>query len=171
MTNHRIGVRLLVAAAAAGLIHAAFTVYWASGGRWLLRTVGAWAVDLADGHPLACAAVLGAVAALKIVGALVPVAVETRHVAGRRWWRLIAWAGAVVLIGYGVVNVVVAWAVLGGLISSTGGYDHSAELGHAALWDPLFLLWGLFLAGGLRLTRASLQRDAPSSRQESLRGA
>ncbi|WP_375496684.1 DUF3995 domain-containing protein [uncultured Jatrophihabitans sp.] len=153
MATHRVGVGLLVGAAAAGLVHAAFTIYWAAGGRWLLRTVGAWAVPLADQNPVACAAVLGAVAVLKIAGALIPVAVETRRVPGRRGWRRLAWTGAVVLIGYGLLNVVVGWAVLGGVLSTNGGYDRSAELGHAALWDPLFLLWGLLLAGGLRLTR------------------
>jgi hypothetical protein len=29
----------------------------------------------------------------------------------------------------------------------------AAQLGHAALWDPLFLIWGALLAAGLRLTR------------------
>ena len=75
--QRQVGVGLLGAAAGVGLVHAAFTVYWAAGGRWLLRTVGAWAVRLADSSPLACAVVLGAVAVLKCVGALVPIAVET----------------------------------------------------------------------------------------------
>lgn len=142
MTKRRVGVGLLVAAAGVGLVHAAFTVYWASGGRWLLRTVGAWAVQLADSSPRACAAVLGAVAVLKIAGALIPVTVETRRVPGRRVWRRLAWAAAVALIAYGVINVVVAWAVLGGLITTAGGYDHSAELGHAALGTPSFCFGG-----------------------------
>ncbi len=159
MAKRRVGVDLLVAAAGVGLIHAAFTIYWASGGRWLLRTVGAWAVHLADTSPLATAVVLGGVAVLKIAGALVPLTVETRQVPGRHIWRRLAWAAAVVLIAYGLINVLVAWAVLGGLLTTAGGYDHSAELGHAALWDPLFLLWGLLLAGGLSRTRNTAAED------------
>lgn len=153
MERRRWGLRFLVAAATFGLIHAAFTVYWAAGGRWLLRTVGAWAVQLADRNPAECAAVLGLVAVLKIAGAVLPLLVETRPVAGRRLWRALAWAGALSLIIYGLLNVLVGWLVLGGAIRPAGGYDYPAEIGHAALWDPLFLLWGLTLAGGLRLTR------------------
>ena len=147
------GVRLLVAAAAVGLVHAGFTIYWAVGGRWLLRTVGSWAVELVDDRPGVAGAVLGVVAVVKISGSLVPVLVEAGRVGGRRRWRALEWTGAVVLLGYGLLNVVVAWAVLGGLVTSADGYDRSAELGHAALWDPLFLLWGLLLAAGLATTR------------------
>lgn len=146
-------MRVLVAAAGAGLLHAGFTVYWAAGGRWLLRTVGAWAVRLADGRAGTAAAVLAVVALVKIAGAVLPVLVESGRVGGRRRWRTLQWAGAVVLIAYGLVNTVVAWAVITGLVTAAGGYDHPAELGHAALWDPLFLLWGLLLAAGLVLTR------------------
>lgn len=149
------GVRLLVAAAAVGLLHAGFTLYWAPGGRWLLRTVGAWAVCLADSRPGAAAAVLGVVAVIKIAGSVLPVLVQTRHLSGRRGWRAMEWVGAGGLIGYGLLNVIVAWAVLSGHLAGAGGYDRSAELGHGALWDPLFLLWGLLLAAGLWTTRAS----------------
>lgn len=147
------GVRVLVAAAAVGLVHAGFTVYWAAGGRWLLPTVGAWTVRLADERPVTTTVVLGLVALAKISGSVVPVLVEVGRIGWRHFWRVLEWAGAVVLIGYGLVNVVVAWAVLAGLITAEGGYDRAAELGHAALWDPLFLLWGLLLAVGLRRTR------------------
>lgn len=155
MVNGRrlMGVRLLSTAAAAGLLHAAFTLYWASGGRWLLSTVGAWAVRLADSRPVVAAALLGIVAVVKIAGSVVPVLVEAGRIRGRRRWRALEWAGAAVLIAYGLFNVTVAWGVLSGLITATGGYDHAAELGHAALWDPLFLLWGLLLVGGLVMTR------------------
>jgi len=156
------GLRLLFAAAAVGLLHAGFTVYWASGGRWLLRTVGTWAVRLADDRPGAAGAVLGVVAVVKVAGAVVPVLVEAGHIGGRRRWRALERAGAAVLIGYGLLNVTVAWAVLSGVIAAAGGYDRSAELGHAALWDPLFLLWGLLLAAGLVMTRNAPARSAAS---------
>lgn len=56
------------------------------------------------------------------------------------------------LIGYGALNVAVSWAVLSGVLPTPGGIDRTAQLGHAALWDPLFLVWGLCLAVGLRRT-------------------
>ena len=52
------GRRLLFAAAAAGLVHAGFSLYWAFGGRRLLGTVGQWLVDLARARPVAAGAVL-----------------------------------------------------------------------------------------------------------------
>ena len=165
MRRRRTGTRLLIAAAAVGLLHAAFSLYWALGGRWLLRTVGAWAVQLADSSPAAAGVVLGVVAALKLAGAVVPVMVETGRLGGRRAWRALAWTGACGLIAYGLLNVLVAWSVLARLVMPHGGYDAAAMIGHAALWDPLFLLWGLLLAGGLALTRGGLGsaavRDSP----------
>jgi hypothetical protein len=84
---------------------------------------------------------------------VIPVSIETWPCRGRRAWRRLAAVGAVGLIVYGLVNVAISWAVLGGLVTPEGGYDRDAQLGHAVLWDPLFLLWGLLLAGGLTLTR------------------
>ena len=45
-------------AAVVGVLHGLFSLYWALGGRWLLDTVGAWAVDLADDAPVAAGLVL-----------------------------------------------------------------------------------------------------------------
>jgi hypothetical protein len=50
------------------------------------------------------------------------------------------------------VNTVVAALVLTGAIRP-GGYDRDAVTGHALLWDPLFLAWGVFLSAGLALMR------------------
>jgi hypothetical protein len=47
----------------------------------------------------------------------------------------------------------VAGLVLAGAIDPDGGFDRQAMIGHALLWDPLFLLWGLLLAAGLGATR------------------
>ena len=154
------GIRLLVAAAAVGLLHAAFSLYWALGGRWLLRTVGAWAVQLADNSPAATGVVLGLLAALKVAGAVVPVLVETGKLRGRRAWRTLTWFGACGLVAYGLLNVLVAWSVLAGLVTPHGGYDAAAMMGHAALWDPLFLVWGLLLAGGLARTRGGVESNS-----------
>ncbi len=43
--------------------------------------------------------------------------------------------------------------MLAGLIATPGGYDRQAQIGHAALWNPLFFLWGALLLAGLALTR------------------
>lgn len=68
---------------------------------------------------------------------------------------MLEWVGATVLVLYAALNISVAWAVLLGVIGAAGAYNHPAEWGHAALWDPLFLLWGVLLAGGLWRTRSA----------------
>jgi hypothetical protein len=147
--------RLLRAACAVGFVHAAFSLYWALGGRWLLDTVGQWAVDRAHTAPVAAGAALVLVAVVKVGGSVVPLLVEEGRLPGRRWWRRLSAGGAVVLLGYGLLNTVVAWAVLSGAIEVSGAVDRPALLGHAVLWDPLFALWGGLLAAGLWTTRTS----------------
>lgn len=140
-------------AGAAGLAHAGFSLYWAFGGRALLSTVGSWAVQLAVDAPVAAALGLGAVAAVKAAAAIIPVAVAHDRLGCPRFWRAVSWAGAVVLIGYGGANTAVSQAVLAGLIEPDGGYDRDAMIGHAWLWDPLFLVWGLALLAHLGWSR------------------
>jgi hypothetical protein len=150
---------LLAAAAVAGLIHVAFSVYWALGGRWLLRTVGEWAVDYARDAPVAAGMLLAAVAAVKCVVALVPVLVSRGRLPHHHVSRGFAWLAAVVLIGYGAVNSVVGWLVLGGAVRPADGFDRQAMIGHAYLWDPLFLVWGLLLGAGLVAGAAGDRRN------------
>lgn len=101
---------LLLGAAAAGLVHGAFSLYWAAGGRWLLDTVGAWAVDMADRSPGPAVALLLAVAGVKVGGALCPLLNEAGRLPGpAAIWRRVFLAGAVLLIAYGGLNTVGAW--------------------------------------------------------------
>ena len=72
-------------------------------------------------------------------------------------------AGAGVLVVYGAANIAGAVIGLTGLAGEPG--DRAALWGHAALWDPLFLLWGLALAAALvteRRESAALTRPARS---------
>ena len=67
------GRGLVWVAAAAGVVHAAFSLYWALGGTWLLATVGRWAVDLGRDEPALAGIALGLVTLVKLAAALVPV--------------------------------------------------------------------------------------------------
>jgi hypothetical protein len=67
--------------------------------------------------------------------------------------RVVSWAGAVLLILWGGVNTVTGNLVLSGIVEPDGGYDRDGMVGHAWLWDPLFLVWGAALAVGLWRTR------------------
>ncbi|WP_238009478.1 DUF3995 domain-containing protein [Dactylosporangium sp. AC04546] len=141
--------RLLMGAAAAGLVHAGFSFYWALGGRWLLPTVGQWAVAYAREAPVTAGLLLIVVAAVKCAVAILPVLASRRKLARPAVWRGLAWLAAIVLTGYGALNSVVAWLVLGGALRPEGGFERQAMIGHAYLWDPLFLVWGLLLGAGL----------------------
>lgn len=140
-------------ACAAGLVHAAFSLYWAVGGQWLLDTVGRWAVQQSALAPRRTGLILALVGLAKIAAALLPVALAYNRLRGPRFWRAACWAGAVLLVLYGGANTAVSHAVLSGLVRPDTGYDRAAMIGHAWLWDPLFLLWGAALLGYLLLSR------------------
>ncbi len=151
----RIGPRLLLGAAAAGLVHAGYSLYWAIGGRWLLDTVGQWAVNLGRDRPVAAGVGVTVIALLKAAGAVLPGLATQDLVRWPRLWRGLAWPGSALLVLYGGANTVVATVVLAGGIETDGGYDRRAMIGLAFLWDPLFLIWGLLLAAGLYATRTA----------------
>lgn len=145
--------RLVQIGCGLGLIHAGFSLYWALGGSWLLDTVGLWAVDLARTNPLAAFWGLLLIAAVKAAAALFPLLNAGGHLPWPQVWRTLSWIGGPFLVLYGGVNTGVAWLVLSGMLNNGGAIDRQSMLGHAALWDPLFLLWGLALTSHLWLTR------------------
>lgn len=148
-------------------MHAAFSLYWALGGRWLLNTVGKWALDWADRAPVAAGLVLAGVTVAKLAAAALPLAVASGRLSWSRGWQVLMWAGAVGLVVYGTANAVGAWLVLAGLVTVEGAREMPALVGHAVLWDPLFAAWGVLLALGLRQLRragqAKLDGVAPAA--------
>lgn len=146
------------AAAALGTLHAAWSIYWAFGGQFLLATVGQWAVEATTEPPGLALVGLLLISALKLAGAWLPLLAETRRVPGRRGWRVLAWIGGPFLILYGGADFVAGAAVLMGLIQ-VEETDSSALVGHAFIWGPHFALWGAALTTALFLSRES--RAAP----------
>jgi hypothetical protein len=139
----------LVAAGVIGSIHAGFSLYWSLGGTWLLWSLGSDLLTSFQGREW----ILAPVGLVKLVGALAPIALARRGWPMRRVTRSVCWLGATVLIAWGGVNTAVGNLVLTDLISPQAGYDRAGMLGHAYLWDPLFLGWGLALAAGLLASR------------------
>ena len=143
-----------IVAAICGLVHAAVSVYWALGGTALLATLGQ-TILTAVGDRIW---LLWPVAAAKALIAVLPLVFD------RTGWppltRALGWLASAVLVVWGGLNTLVGNLVLGGIVSPAGGYDRDAMVGHAWLWDPLFLLWGLALLTGLWLTRAPTRRTA-----------
>ena len=150
---------LLWGAAAVGGFHAAMSLYWALGGRWLEGTVGATADRLQSGEIASATAVLLTAAALKSAVAVGPLLT-------RRWvgalagvMRKLAIFAGLVLSIYGVVLTVVGLVSLTGVLGAPTNPE--ALRGHALLRDPLFAAWGLMLLGGLGLDTRIRPRVAP----------
>ncbi|KAA9394822.1 DUF3995 domain-containing protein [Kocuria coralli] len=143
------GSACFLIAAAAGTVHGAFSVYWGLGGDWLLRTVGESLVEAFAG----IRGVLVLVGLVKIVAAVVPWLSRGWRGPWRGIVRAVSWAGAVLLILWGGVNTVVGNLVLAGVVVPDSGYDRAGMIGHAWIWDPLFLLWGVALLLALLRSR------------------
>lgn len=159
--------RLFLGAAAAGVAHAVPSLYWALGGTALVSTLGQWASDWQRESPVEVAFLLSLIFFVKLAGAGLPLANERRLLPFPRVWRGFFWCAAALLVTYGAVNVVAALAALGGLIGTAETMDTAALVGHAFLWDPLFLLWGLLLAAALAASRP--QRPGLAGAPESSR--
>ncbi|GAB3570421.1 hypothetical protein GCM10027344_36100 [Spelaeicoccus albus] len=89
------------------------------------------------------------VGGLKFVAALGPVMLAYFGWPARKFTRVVCWIGALVLIVWGGLNTITGNLVLAGVISPEHGYDRAGMIGHAYLWDPLFLVWGITLVVGL----------------------
>ncbi|PWJ26932.1 uncharacterized protein DUF3995 [Branchiibius hedensis] len=141
-------------AAVCGLLHAAVSAYWAAGGTALLATLGETILTAVGDSTW----LLWPVTAVKTLVAVLPLVFE------RTGWppltRALAWLAGAVLVLWGGINTITGNLVLSGIISPAGGYDRDAMIGHAWLWDPLFLIWGLALLVGLWRTRAAARRTA-----------
>src|SRR5699024_917144 len=132
-----------------------FSLSWALGSPWLLSTVGQWAVELSEEGSVAARIGMLGVAAVKLAGATVPVAVAYGHLPWRRFWRALSWVGGLVLTGYGAANTLAAAAVLTGVVCPGAGYDRESMIGLALLWSPLFMIWGAALVVSLWRSRGA----------------
>lgn len=142
-------VGALVAAGAFGAIHAAFSLYWATGGEVLAWSLGTDLIERFRGREW----LLAPIGAIKLIAALAPLALARADWPLQRLTRSACWAGACILVGWGGLNTVVAHLVLAGAIKPGSGFDRAGMIGHAYLWDPLFLAWGVALALGLITSR------------------
>lgn len=89
----------------------------------------------------------------KIFAGLLPLMLERWGWPASHLSRSACWIGAIVLVFWGGANTIVGNLVLMRVITPEGGYDGPGMVGHAWLWDPLFLLWGASLVLALTLSR------------------
>lgn len=148
--------RWFVLSALAGGVHTAITLHWALGGQGLLWTMG----DAFIAKFSSMMWVLYPLALVKGVGAFAPLWLQDHA-----WWpaprltRALYWGASGVLLIWGGLNTIVSNLVLFHVIHPADGYDRPVMIGHAWIWDPLFVLWGVGLLLGLRGSR-----DARASR-------
>ena len=171
----RRGMLPALAGLAVGLAYAAISVYWAVGGRWLLNTVGiALSQPGQAGHLAALLAVWGA-AAVKAVATLLPllaIGVWPRTANGglRRLARALTWIEAAILTGYGLVLTASGLLVQAGVIKVAAPADRLAREWHAYLWDPWFLIWGIFVFLALWRSRRASQNHLPGRAPRAVQG-
>jgi hypothetical protein len=167
----RRGMLPALAGLLAGLAYAAISIYWGAGGGWLLNTVG---ISLSKpgepGHLTALLAVWGA-AAVKAVAALLPLLAigawpRTANGGLRRLARVLAWIETAILIGYGLILTATGLLVEAGLIKPAAHADRPALKWHAYLWDPWFLIWGIFVFLALWRSRSASQDHLPGRATE-----
>lgn len=145
----RVRVWFLVAAVL-GSVHAGFSLYWSAGGTVLVSSLGTALVECFQGHEW----LLAPVGVVKLVAALAPLELARRRWPARAATRSVCWLGAFVLVAWGGVNTAIGNLVLAGVIKPNGGFDRTGMIGHAYLWDPLFLAWGTAVVLGLLSARA-----------------
>jgi hypothetical protein len=162
----RRGMLPALAGLAVGLAYAAIIVYWAAGGRWLLNTVGISLSQPAQARHLAALLAVWGAAAVKAVAAVLPllaIGVWPRTANGgvRRLARVLTWIEAAILVGYGLVLTASGLLVQVGVIKAAAHADRLAMKWHAYLWDPWFLIWGIFVFLALWRSRPASQDHLP----------
>jgi Protein of unknown function (DUF3995) len=140
------GLRWAQAAFVVGAAYVAVSVYWGLGGTWLLETVGSSLVH--RGRSASAVVLIGVwgAAFLKLIGAVLPLA--SRQPTSPSWHRvlrLLTVAEAAILTLYGLVWTAVGLGIQIGIVHVSSSADHRAQAWHAYLWDPWFLVWGLFV--------------------------
>jgi hypothetical protein len=158
-------------AAGLGLGSAAITAYWASGGTWLLDTVGG---EIESWGRQRGAAVLLSLWLIVLLKCGIAVAAPT--IVRRPGWlaspiadrmsRMLSWTAATMLTGYGAVLTGAGILVQSGLVPAGPDSDGRALAWHAYLWDPWFLAWGLTFLACLWLSRADGRRTHPTEAKE-----
>jgi len=151
MQSGRSGHGTARAACIIGLLFAAVSAYWGLGGRWLLDTLDSRIQEQALAGSAGIYVAVWAAAVLKVVAALLPL-LALRGLANRRWSRTVwflAWAAAVILTGYGLMQTTIGLLAQAGVIHAPATASARVLAWGAYVWDPWFLIWGLLAGSAL----------------------
>lgn len=141
--------RGLIVAAALGMVHAAFSLSWTAGGTLPVWSLGDDLVESFRGREW----LLVPIGIAKLVAAVAPLALVRWGWLARVAARFACRMGAFVLVVWGGLNTIVGSLVLAGVVRPESGFDRSGMIGHAYLWDPLFLVWAAAVTTGLIASR------------------
>lgn len=144
-----------------GLLFAAVSVYWGTGGTWMLDTIAVSLERQARAGETGIFVALWAAVVLKIVAAVLPVMALRRmtHTTRNRIVWVLAWTAATFLTLYGLLQTAVAQLVNVDVIHAAASVDDRRLAWQAFVWDPWFLIWGLLAVAALLHDRRD--RDQP----------
>ena len=111
---------------------------------------------------------------LKVIAAVLPlpaVGAAAAHSRLPRLIRALTWVEAVILTGYGLVLTASGLLVQAGVIEAVAHADRLALKWHAYLWDPWFLIWGLFVFLALWRSRPASHDHLPGRAPGAVQGA
>jgi Protein of unknown function (DUF3995) len=156
------GVWTGYAAAAWSLAFGALSAWWAAGGVVGEGTIGPAIEDLAAAREPGFVLLLWVTAALKFLAALLALTLIGRIFCRvPRWMRLAAgWVTAVLLLGYGLANLVQHLLMWTGAVAVPDGLGSAALPWHLLLWDPVWIVGGvLFTLTAIRAAKLGRQRS------------
>lgn len=151
------------AAGAWALLFALLSFYWALGGEFGVNTLGSVIQSLA--HDPGFIVVVWLTGVAKVIGGMFALTLV------RPWalwlpsiWKLaLAWIGGIGLALYSGVQLILEGLVLGGVIRSSGAVDWTGLRWHFWLWDPWWLLGGVFFLLAAWHYQRSLWPGTPSA--------
>lgn len=143
-----------------GLIFAAISFYWGSGGRTLLDTIGGSIERMALAGDTSIYVAVWVTGLLKMVGAVLALALVQPW--GRRLPRrlvaLLGWVAAIFLTLYGGLLVLGDALVAVGVVKQSQPIVWKPLWWHLWVWDMSFFIWGLLFAVALWSFRRSVRR-------------
>jgi hypothetical protein len=140
------------AAAIWALAFAAISCYWAAGGRIGEGTIGVAIEEPALAREPAFVTLLWITAVLKLLAAVLALALAGRALRWLPRWLLLAggWATGLLLLAYGLANLVQHLLIWTGTVAMPAGLGEAALPWHLTLWDPIWIV------GGVLFTLATL---------------
>jgi hypothetical protein len=144
-----------------GLIFAAISFYWGSGGRRGLDTIGGSIERMALAGDTSIYVAVWATGLLKLVGAALALAMVRSW--GRRRPRrpvsALGWTATVLTTAYGGFLVAADALAATGAIKPSTPIAWKPLLWHLWVWDMSFLIWGLLFAVALRQFLRAVRRE------------